>query len=625
MKKTIALFLCVALALSFSTPVTAGEAASLSVSTATEKVEVISKRDVYSKTYLLPDGSYQYVSYAEPIHYKDKTGSYTEIDNKISDAVKAEGYKYTNTANMWNAYFSEKLGTPDAVKMTDGTHQISFSFVGETGSVPVVKTVDVAKVSSEKQLSEYHKRLSADDRAVIYTDVMDQVDIAYTVQTGALKEDIILKSKPASATFRFRLMTNGLILRENAGTVGLYTDSGKEVFAFMPLYMEDANGKRSDSVTLAYNSIKNGYELTVTADPAFLNASDTVYPVVIDPSVMVTGADVTYDAYVDELYPDDNYYLSNSLWTGGELDNNAMRTYLKFDLPLYLSSNQITSAYIYLLKKDCQTPTIRAYRANGSWDSSSLTWNNKPSFSSLDYSSTATNTVGDWYGLDVTTIVKDWLAGTNSYYGFVLKEPYEAYRMQRTEFYSSDAPSPNKPELVINYIDLYYGSRPYQSTTRYDINCLGYALEVAEDIQGFEFGVQDIDMDGFPLAVMEDYVADCLVGMMYSEDWFVGSENWAYSSYDEDVNQGWYKIAFRVGFLDDNGNGIFDYTEHWDFHFWYQTSSGDWADKPGNLSSRLHLDTKDIDPTSLHWENGAFSYNSEGRFFQIRDIRDVVW
>ena len=129
MKKTIALFLCVALALSFSTPVTAGEAASLSVSTAAEKVEVISKRDVYSKTYLLPDGSYQYVSYAEPIHYKDKTGSYTEIDNKISDAVKAEGYKYTNTANMWNAYFSEKLGTPDAVKMTDGTHQISFSFL----------------------------------------------------------------------------------------------------------------------------------------------------------------------------------------------------------------------------------------------------------------------------------------------------------------------------------------------------------------------------------------------------------------------------------------------------------------------------------------------------------------
>lgn len=47
--------------------------------------------------------------------------------------------------------------------------------------------------------------------------------------------------------------------------------------------------------------------------------------------------------------------------------------------------------------------------------------------------------------------MKYWLAGTYSNYGFLLKEPSETNSSQKTKFYSSDAPSPNKPELVIEY------------------------------------------------------------------------------------------------------------------------------------------------------------------------------
>ena len=48
-------------------------------------------------------------------------------------------------------------------------------------------------------------------------------------------------------------------------------------------------------------------------------------------------------------------------------------------------------------------------------------------------------------------MVKNWRIGTYPNYGFVLKEPSETTSTQKTKFYSSDAPSPNKPELVINY------------------------------------------------------------------------------------------------------------------------------------------------------------------------------
>lgn len=104
------------------------------------------------------------------------------------------------------------------------------------------------------------------------------MDVAYIVKTGALKEDIILKSPQASTIFKFKLTTNGLVLKESENAVALFNAAGEEIFTFAPLFMEDANGKRSDNVSLSYTSVKNGYELTISADTEFLQASDTAYP-----------------------------------------------------------------------------------------------------------------------------------------------------------------------------------------------------------------------------------------------------------------------------------------------------------------------------------------------------------
>ena len=88
----MALLLCFALILPFA-PLAKAETLSLEASTEslTAKTEILSKRNTYSKTYLLADGSYQYVSYAEPIHYQDSTGAYVEINNEITSTVKLDG------------------------------------------------------------------------------------------------------------------------------------------------------------------------------------------------------------------------------------------------------------------------------------------------------------------------------------------------------------------------------------------------------------------------------------------------------------------------------------------------------------------------------------------------------
>jgi len=516
--------------------------------------------------------------------------------------------------------FAEKLASDDAVMITDGKYTVAFSFPEQTGIGTATKSVEIGKAKN----SAYYNNLTADNRSVIYQDVVANVDIAYTVQHSVLKEDIILKSKDAPNSFKFRLNARGLTVNSKGNTIALLDSTGKEIFAFAPLYMEDANGKRSENVQLTYASVKDGYEITVSADASFLNAADTAYPVVIDPSVMVTGSSATFDTCVDQEYPNSNYYLSENLWTGGALGTNAMRTYIKFALPSGISVNQITSAYVCMLKKEHQVPTIRAYRVTSSWDSSSVTWNSQPSFTSASPSGTAFNSVGDWYRLDVTAMVKNWLNGAYLDYGMVLKEPSETNSSQKTKFYSSDAPSPNKPELLINYVT-YFGSRPYQSAPVGNYaNCMGYALECRELV---DLNMSRSETVGMTTEQILEFVYDHAITWMTEK---LGSANYApIDNFDSDIETGWFRVVLRVGFYDKNSNGVYDDDEPSDYHWWYQTNEnqGQWADKPGENASRRQVNSSGlVDPTDSPWPGpNLIEYNSEGKFFKVRDISDIVW
>ncbi len=624
MKKVVTIMLCMLLILSISAPSSAAETTSRTSDPTAEKVEIITKRDAYGKTYQLSDGSYQYVAYAQPIHYLDSTGNYVEIDNSVVASESGE-YCFTNKANAWNTYFSEKISDTEAVVITSGNYSISFSFQGQPSSNSVKKATDFSVTTRNNSISKYSKKLYSDERAVVYSDVLENVDIAYTVKNGALKEDIIIKSRQATASFTFGLSTNGLILSEKNDILALHNTLGEEIFRFAPLYMEDANGKRSEAVYLSYTSVKNGYEITISVDPDFLNAADTVYPVVVDPSVMVTGSSVTYDTCVDQQYPTSNYYLSENLWTGGAYGTNAMRTYIKFEMPGGISGANVTSAYLNIKKKEYQPPTIKAYRVFENWSSSAITWNSKPSYNSPEASQAAVNTYGDWYQLDITAFVKQWLYGTAPNYGVVLKEPAESDSAQKTKFYSSDAPSPNKPELVINYNSStpYFGPRPYQDTDSIGVNCMGYAVEYGQFISAEVLGITRYDLVGMTTSEMLDFIAKA------SEDWMdtiIGQENWnSISTYNSNINTGWYRAVLRVGFVDANRNGVYDANERCDYHWWYQTISGDWADKPGKLQSRYLSETANQNPVDLVWTNNGLEYNSSGEFYVLRDIRIVYW
>jgi hypothetical protein len=332
----------------------------------------------------------------------------------------------------------------------------------------------------------------------------------------------------------------------------------------------------------------------------------------------------------DTGYPTSNYYLSESLWTGGLNGTNAMRTYIKFDIPGIIPASQITSATIRIRKKEHLTPMVKAYRVLNSWSSSSITWNNKPGYTTTGASSTISLDSVDWYKLDVTAMVKNWRNGTYGNYGVVLKEPSELSYSQKTKYYSSDAPSPNKPELIVNYSGStpgYVSSRPYQSTARQDVNCMGYALEYGEYITGADLDISESEMSNYTTEQMLAYIK------VKAESWMaghLGSSGNGYSSistYNSNISTNCFRVVLRVGFIDSNSNNKYNTGENWDYHWWYQTSNngGDWADKMADGSSSLRSGSSGLNPANQTWANGSLYYNSEGVFYSIVDTRNINW
>lgn len=92
---------------------------------------------------------------------------------------------------------------PNAVAITKGEVGISFGLLDMDDARDAAKMVDIGKNACR-----------AIGGTMIYTDVLEDTDIVYTVKNGLLKEDIILKSCAAPNIYRFGIKTKGMVLCE---------------------------------------------------------------------------------------------------------------------------------------------------------------------------------------------------------------------------------------------------------------------------------------------------------------------------------------------------------------------------------------------------------------------------
>ncbi len=569
--------------------------------------EIKELRNRKSKTYEMSDGSFQSILYSDDVHYKDLDGEYQIIDNSIISEDKQIGrekhtYQFRNSSNSYTARFSNNDSTYPVCVEYEGT---SISFGLEGAKINQFRKNVLPKI---KNAHQYFER----NNVVMYQNVYPSIDLVYEADSNGIKEYIILNKPTNQNEFYFNIKLEGLTVKEG-DEISFVNEEGDIKLKLGQLYAFDSNEAITEKVMCEVVTKNGEKQLKLTLDKEYLTNPERVFPIVIDPTTMITGETKTFDAFVSSKNPNANYQMDKYLRTGSDSSFSSRRTYIKFTIPTHIQHDSIKSAKLRLRKDSGATPNVKAYLVTSSWSSSSITWNNKPSydnttFCEMNYAS------NNWYEADVKYYVNKWLASKVTNYGFLLKDSTETGTSQWTTFYSSDAASPNKPELVIDHI--YCGARPYEkwSAGNNTANCMGYALNVSQNFRTEDVGVYDKDLLGKNVNQLLNYFAD------KSRLWMVNNLPdlpSVISNYDSTITNGRYRVVLRVGLNDKNDNGIFDPDDNIRFHWWYQTDSGRWAEKQGQSESQYVKPTMyAIDnPQSVTWDTGY--YTSSCKYFSI--------
>ena len=565
--------------------------------------DVIVLRSAYSKTYLLPDNTYETVVSAEPVHYQDTDGYFKDIENTIVDETKTlknTSYKHRNAANAYTVRFGDMSGDLP-VLMEYGGNSVGFRPVGARDAA-----------AQKGQATNALKSVVPDENAVTYYDVYPGVDMVYESAISGLKEYIVLKQAGTPNEFEFELELNGLRIQNEAGIIKLEDETGAELLELSGLMAFDANGEATDKVGCEVMENEGTYRLCVTLDEEYLTAKERAYPVVIDPSVMITGSNSTFDTFVSKNKPNTNYYMNNYLRAGYDSTYGIQRTLIKFNLPSSIPANNVTSAKLRVKKYSGNNIAISALRVTMGWTPKTTTWYKMPTYSTavlgymnIDGSNTS------WYRIMVTDQVKNWLKGTQANHGFLLKRSSET--TNATVFYSSDAPSPNKPELIINHTGVtFYGAREYQKMSEtMEYNCMGYALNKKGYIDFPTLG-----LDPGTVSTSEDKFFSLVKS--HSEEYMRknGVRFRQINSYSSSINSNEFVVVMRAAYWDRDGNNRVTCSQdlqHPDaethenptFHWMYRTDTGVWAEKHGgNASETLPGIT---DPAKARWYESKYT------------------
>jgi RHS repeat-associated protein len=371
-----------------------------------------------SQTYRTESGALLARVSPVPVNFKDGDGDWRPIDNTL---VAGSGGSHQNEAGAYTATLPEDLSEP--VRFTHGGVWVEFSLDG----------ADAAGAASEN--------------SKLYKQALPAVDVRYSAQPDGLQEDVILTSRDAATAFSYSLRTSvGLEGRESEdGGIEFVDGDGMVRFKFTPPFAYDAAGtvaRGSAAPTLSLD----GDAVTLRADRDWVTAEGRDFPVTIDPDIVYPANRATrFHGTTQEC----------TLWSGASADTSfcntaadkvgfdgskKARTLLKFDLSSVPRTAQVVDssliAYVPAVSNTNSVET-EVHRLTRSW-TTAATWNRHDGTSTWssaggDFDSTvASKTWPDgngvpnyikWTGL--RGLVQNWVDGTNTNHGFLLKQEGE--------------------------------------------------------------------------------------------------------------------------------------------------------------------------------------------------------
>ena len=364
------------------------------------------------------DGSFTAHTFGVPIRYHDESGECHFVDTAFVPTAKTTSestqYDYTNKSNDFHVEFS-----------VDARIGMNFD------DAFTMSVAEISERTAKKGVVDFDENK---DGRITYPSVFgNDIDVEYINTNRGIKENIILRKNTGKNTFSYHWTSETYhpVLSWDKRTIGIVSNTTGEIlyqFQNMLMYdsyrLSDNNNDESSkekhfSEDCFYNltqTAKNAYIITVTVSEDFLNAPQTVYPVIVDPSVIATNtASNIQDTFVSEGTPNTNYgsntYMRIGYYPYHISTPHKMFSFIKFNnLPsVNLNTYRITTATlkIFLCSGTTTAPQTSLATVTGTWSENGLTWNNKPNGCSPFCRANAKDNCS-YYMYEATEIVKKW-------------------------------------------------------------------------------------------------------------------------------------------------------------------------------------------------------------------------
>lgn len=443
-----------------------------------EKEEAFDKRSEKSKTFYNNNGTTTTEIHQSPIHYLDPISKkWKDIDNIL--VKKSMSDTYTNGGNVFQVGFTDTLTKEKPVmEMTEKDYSISLKPLSSNGKEP--QTTE-AKVKENK---------------VTYVEAYENTDLVYSVGNEKVKEDIILKERPAtdeSISYTFAMDLKGLTheVQEDGGILLKDKKSGDTIYYLEKPFMfdsvepegftgfsESAVPEEALSYEVEMKTEKKGNQLLISIIPSkdWLLDDSRAYPVTIDPTI------VKYQP-VTELV-DTNIRSALPTQTGGSdlelgaglyknsTTNNVIRSLLNFDVSDIPAGVRVIDAQLNLWASSVWNDTsvrLDLHPATSAWEENAATWTKRTAsaswtisggdYGSPHYSSQTVGALGSTldsnhykWSIAPSNLEKTINSGSPNL-GFLLKSASETTAAYK-KFYSGDNLdyAGYSPLLAITYV-----------------------------------------------------------------------------------------------------------------------------------------------------------------------------
>ncbi len=290
-----------------------------------EKWEEPIETGMYYKTYQNPDGSFRTVYTAAPNLYEDEEGKECPIDNTLVLEETSASRSAVSAAAELPDEGTAKEQEPSDARAFEGVYvnkansmrvELPAVMLPEEGRGITIEEGGI-RLTMLPEEGDYSHAI-AEENALRYNQVFDNIDIQYTVQETGVKEDVILLAPTERNSFSYLLEKDGFNAREENGNVLIIPEGREEPFAVLSApCMSDASGSESRALFLSLTEEDSAYRITVTADKEWLEDPARVYPVRIDPNTIVLKNELTLITVSSE-FPFGTYNAISPVYAGYE-------------------------------------------------------------------------------------------------------------------------------------------------------------------------------------------------------------------------------------------------------------------------------------------------------------------